>query len=278
MSLAVRTIALLFAVQLGVLADDAGPPHTNIATCRTASQSEDYPALLPISNDIKQIIASYRERWRQFCTKDEIVTLDVLFIQAQKVEQEFQVVFRRLWDDAERDPDQDADEIHHALTVTLPSFIPAFLGWYMERAEFRPVLVDFREASTLGTKEDARFFQIYTPLHGDTGVPPWIELTTDYSGCVRFGKYDWVAALKTADDLRKETKSTIYLKLIDQFGSDLLEPLTEKSGETQTCGHGQDVLPDLLTVRNYMRSRDAAATKNIEQTIAAIRAGRITIR
>ncbi len=272
-----RMALLLWAVPLVSLADNSKPASTNVAACRAAFHAEDYGSSLPISNALQQMIASYRSHWQQFCSGDRTVALDALFIEAQDVEEKFWDV-RSLWEESEGDPGERGDQIHHALTVTLPSFIPAFLGWYMEYAEFRPVLVDFREASALGTEEDVQFFQVYTPLHGDTGNPPWIQLETDYSGCVRFGEYDWVGALKTAADLRKETKSAIYLKLIDQFVLDLLEPLTEESGEVHACSGDREVISDLLMVRNYTKSHDAATTKNIEGMITAIRSGAITIR
>ncbi len=269
-------VLFLYALPLASIADATKPKPTEIAACRAAFNAEDY-GRLPISNELQQTIALYRAHWQQFCSGDQTVSLDALLVEAQNIEEKFRDVFHRLNDETEGDSGKRDDDIQQALTITLPSFIPAFLGWYMEYVEFRPVLVDFREASALGTTEDVRFFRQYTPLHGDTGNAPWFQLETDVSGCVRFGQYDWVGALKTATDLRKDTKSEIYLKLIHRFESDLLKDMSANSG-AGACGDGREVVSDLLAVRDYMRSRDAAVTETIERTIDAIRAGQKATR
>lgn len=262
----------LLAFPLAAATDEMNPVALDIAACEAAFRMESYPSLeIPI--ELQRAIARYRGHWRQFCAGGQSPSLSSLFVEAQQIEQAFYDV-RSMWSSESREDAADHGEaIHQALSVALPSFIPTFSGWATEYEEFRPLLVDFREASRLGNDEDQHFFRRYTLLHGDTGVAAWIEKETDISGCVRFGGYDWVGALKATAQMRKEIENIVYRGLIDRFESELLRVLAEGS-VVRACSNSDAVISDLRAVRNHLSSGDIQVTNAIDKRIRAIEDGR----
>lgn len=259
--------------------------------CSAALKPEVYVSLPVIPDSLKDAIRLYRRDWLTLCsTKNSNVTLSALFHQAQKIEAQFDDVFRRTHGETDKTKDETErynrlDEVAEYIRTTLPSFVPAFEGSLYTYEFFRPSVAAFRQNVDLGTAEDRLFFNGYAALLEDAEFSPWIEKTWDYGGCYRYGEYDWVDALTAVRKLRQSLASPVYLKLVNEFEADLVGVLSiddrsanDNYGYICTCHEPQAVLQDLTAVRDYLYNQGTDASQGIDRTINAIRSGRLGIK
>ena len=132
---------------------------------------------------------------------------------------------------------------------------------------FSPSIDAFRKSSSLGTAEDRIFFESQLSLEGD--FPPYITKTWDYGGCDQYGEFDWTGTLKNIARVKKQVKSTAYLKETALFEEGMFRELGT-SYDICTCKKKEAVLQDLLDVQKYLgkkRSTRHASPKSSKPSI-----------
>ncbi len=107
-------------------------------------------------------------------------------------------------------------------------------------------------ARSLGNAEDRTFFENQLSLEGD--FPPYITKTWDYGGCDRYGEFDWTGTLKNIARVKKQVKSTAYLKETALLEEGMFRELGT-SYDICTCKKKEAVLQDLLNVQKYIQER-----------------------
>ena len=250
--------------------------------CRAATEKVDYESGLSISADTRALIESYREDWRSLCSSNggSKPTLAQIFVKAKQIEADFKTIFDSFDESILNESNFDSRRsaaINALVSNKFPTFVPAFKGAYGEHETFSPSIDAFRKSAPLGNSEDRTFFENQLSLEGD--FPPYVTKTWDYGGCDRYGEFDWTGTLKNIAHVKKQVKSSAYLK-----ESALLEEgLFRELGTTYdicTCKKKEAVLPDLLNVQKYIRKEAVYAQQvpKVQQTIDSIQSGKIQVK
>ena len=261
--------------------DTASTTAPSLSGCQAAMVNVEYGNLLVVPDDTKALIESYRSAWRTFCDveKQARPSMADLLVQAKEIELRFDKVFET-FQSSSRPEDEAASDL---LVKKYPSFIPAFEGSYFEYEYFKPSFVAFEKHTPLGTAEDKRFF--------DTGIrldlefpslgrwnPPWLQLTWDYGGCLRFGEFRWTEALDQIMELKGDLHSDIYRKMASDWETFLIEDLTEE-GDVCTCMKSDAVIEDLQAALLYLQATPAlsAYVPVVQAKLQSIQAKRIEV-
>jgi hypothetical protein len=247
----------------------------------------DYGNLLPIPDETKSLIESYRSDWKDFCDtakQSGKPTLAEVVAKAQGLAQQFDKIFETYYKTA-RTPEreQNADAISDLLVKTYPTFVPAFEGSFFEQEYFRPSVEEFRKHSHLGTTEDKQFFASGITLQGD--FPAWMDRTWDYGGCLKFGEFDWVDALDRIVQVRKTLQSDIYRMLADKYETSLFDDLIPEGddliprGKVCVCMRKEALMEDLQNVRSYLQKNPHLSSHlpRIESGIDALQQRKVTV-
>lgn len=237
--------------------------------CQAAEREPDFGDLIEISAPIKNLIIEYKMGWRRLCGGEWEGTIYPLYQQAKAIEKSFSSVFeetegivraigKREGSDAAY---EKANKVHDMLWKRYPSFVPLFIGSYMDRSFFKVYLKGLRKYAPLGDAEDSLFFKAFFELRGDTLFDPWIEGTWDYGGCYRFGEYQWVDVLNNIDLLKKKLTRPLYRESILGFEKDLknffkdLGMRAEHGWPVCTCRSKEAVLKDLRVILEKIKDR-----------------------
>lgn len=260
---------------LSTLGEDKYP------ACRAASEKVDYGSGLSISDGTRALIESYRTDWRSLCaSKGAKPSLADIFVKAKQIEADFKKVFDSFDESIINEPNFDSRRsaaINDLVSNKFPGFVPAFKGAYGEHELFSPSIDGFKKSSSLGTAEDRIFFESQLSLEGD--FPPYITKTWDYGGCDQYGEFDWTGTLKNIARVKKQVKSTAYLKETSLFEEGMFRELGT-SYDICTCKKKEAVLKDLLDVQKYLRKEAVFTSRvpTVQQTIDSIQSGKITVK
>jgi hypothetical protein len=269
-------IAACGVFSLSVLAEDKYP------ACRAASEKVDYGSGLSISEDTRALIESYRKDWRNLCLSNSgsKPTLAEIFVKAKQIEADFKKVFDSFDESIINEANFDSRRstaINDLVSNKFPTFVPAFKGAYGEHEVFSPSIDAFRKSAPLGDAEDRTFFENQLSLEGD--FPPYITKTWDYGGCDRYGEFDWTGTLKNIAHVKKQVKSTAYLKESALLEEGLFRELGTNY-DICTCKKKDAVLQDLSDVQKYIRKEAVYASQvpKVQQTIDSIQSGKIQVK
>jgi len=260
---------------LSTLGEDKYP------ACRAASEKVDYGSGLSISDGTRSLIESYRKDWRSLCSSKggSKPSLAEILVKAKQIESDFKKIFdsfdESIINEANFDSRRSA-AINDLVSNKFPTFVPAFKGAYGEHEMFSPSIDAFRKSAPLGNAEDRTFFENQLSLEGD--FPPYITKTWDYGGCDRYGEFDWTGTLKDIARVKKQVKSTAYLKESALLEEGLFRELGT-SYDICTCKKKEAVLQDLLNVQKYIRKEAVYASQapKIQRTIDSIESGKIKV-
>jgi len=250
--------------------------------CREAIEKIDYGTGLSIPENTRALIESYREDWRSLCSNKggQKPSLAKIFEKAKQIEADFKKIFdsfdESIINEANFDSRRSA-AIHDLVSNKFPTFVPAFKGAYGEHEMFSPSIDAFRKSTALGNAEDRTFFQNQLSLEGD--FPAYITKTWEYGGCDRYGDFDWTGTLKNIAHVKKQVKSSAYLKEATLLEEGLFRELGT-SYDICTCKKKEAVLLDLLNVEKYIRKESVYASHvpKVRQTIDSIQSGKIQVK
>lgn len=257
------------------------------AVCVAARMPEKYDdRLLKIPELIKKHVSAYKKSWKLLCQKKSSSALRDAFVRGLDLEKDLISIVESAGSTGmEGDEGKKADRLHRYLETDLPKFIPAFQGSYLEYVYFSLRYKDFQDFAQAADSEDKAFFDTYAELRGSGTFAPWYQQTWDYGGCVRFGEYDWVAALKKLDVVRTikfASYSRILSKLERDFvyvidGSGLKVEGSQKS--ICTCKAKELVANDLNKIAAFLETAKIRPEllKKIQELDLEIKQGRVTI-
>jgi hypothetical protein len=256
---------------------------SSLSGCQAAMVNAEYGNLFVVPDDTKALIESYRSAWKTFCDveKQARPSMADLLVQAKEIELRFDKVFET-GKPSELSRTQD-EALSDLLVKKYPSFIPAFEGSYFEYEYFKPSFVAFEKHTPLGTAEDKRFFDtgirldLEFPMLG-RWYPPWLQLTWDYGGCLRFGEFRWTEALDQIMKLKADLHADIYRKMASDWETLLLADLTE-GGDVCTCKEKDAVMKDLQAALLYLQATPAlsAYVPAVQAKIQSIQAKTIEV-
>jgi len=251
--------------------------------CTAALEKVNYGEGLTIPAATRTRIDSYRSGWKELCGSGsrKRPSLSDLFVQAKEIEADFTGILDAFDESILNDSKVDLHRftvVNDLLSKQYPVFVPAFQGMYGEEEYFAPSVEVFRQNSSLGNSEDRLFFDSRIPMEKD--FPPFIRKTWDYGGCVRFGEFDWTAAMKNIVRVEKGVKSATYLNETAKYKERLLGELTSSAKGICTCKAKADVKKDFVSVRKYIRTepRLASFAAPIQQTMDSIDSGKIEVK
>jgi hypothetical protein len=241
----------------------------------------EYGNLIPVPDDTKALIESYRSAWKAFCDVEKQVrpSMADLIVQAKEIELRFDRIFETFRVSSRTETDAVIDLV----VKKYPSFVPAFEGAYFEYEYFQPSFATFEKHTPLGTAEDKRFFDTASRLELEfpwLGYwnPPWMEKTWDYGGCLRFGEFRWTETLDQIMKLKGDLHSDIYRKMASDWETMLMKDLTREK-DVCTCKEKESVIGDLQTALSYLRATPAlsAYLPAVQAKLQAIQSKRIEV-
>jgi hypothetical protein len=244
----------------------AGPA----APCAAASAKVDYGRLLPIPDALKAETEAYRAAWREACAKKKGASLGALLARGDALGKAYRAVI-----DKSGIKETKFDDLHELLGTAYPKFIPAFAGSMIEYEYFEPDLGTFAKLAAMGDAEDKLFFASHRLLYGtDPHAFPWLQRTTHFGGCVRFGQFDWLAAAARIDDLEAKVKGAAYRQRLadvkERIQSYLAKPAVEREAGKKPVV--DSCAPKARTVAEFEKiAKGLAARKGWEKTAAGLK-------
>ena len=263
----------------------------DLPICKVARAKTTYSDLVKIPEDVKSYITEYKKSWTDLCDRKESASLHQAYGMALNLEKNFSPIFdsrslqkRTLDVEAELKKENAA---HDYLQKELPKFIPAFEGSLITYEYFQPLILDFKEFSKNGNAEDKLFFQVLAEMKGDFILPPWLEGTWDYGGCLKFGEYNWILAFEKLNEAKK-IKAIEYSKVITEqqkilnkvFEDLFVESPDKKISDICTCKKKVDVKADLEKLLVYLNKEKTHTNlvAKLQKTLAAIKTGQILVK
>src|SRR5581483_5034158 len=278
--LLVSAVLLLAASAAG--AESRRPPATAAAPCAAANAKVEYGRLLQIPEALKGEVEAYRTAWREACGKKKNASLGPLLARADALGKAFTALV-----DKSGLKETKFEELHELLGTAYPRFIPAFHGSMIEYEYFEPDLAVFARHAAQGDAEDKLFFASYRQLYGsDPHAFPWIKRTWDHGGCVRFGTFDWVAAVARIEALEGQVKGEPYKRrlaeLKDRIRGYLTEPAAKRDGKkpvVDSCVPRARTLAELEKTAKGLQSRKGweKTVAGLKKTVEDIRANRTEV-
>jgi hypothetical protein len=239
------------------------------APCAAAGGKVEYGRLLQIPDAMKGEVEAYRAAWRDACGKKKGASLGALLARADALSKAFTALL-----DKSGLKETKYEELHELLQTAYPRFIPAFHGSMIEYEYFEPDLAVFAQHAGMGDGEDKLFFASYRPLYGtDPHAFPWVKRTWDHGGCVRFGAFDWVAAVARIETLEAQVTGEAYKRrlaeLKDRIRSYLTEPAAKRDGKKPVV---DSCIPRARTIAELDKTaKGLQAHKGWEQTVAGLK-------
>jgi len=281
-AIAKTNIAVLTAALL-LLSPRSSAGQDKVSTCRAASEKVNYGEGLNIPADTRARIDAYRTGWKELCDSGsrKRPSLSDLFVKAKEIEADFTKILDAFDESILNESKVDVHRftvVNDLLSKQYPAFVPAFQGTYGEEEYFSPSVAAFRQSSSLGNSEDRLFFDSHIPMERD--FPPFIRKTWDHGGCVLFGEFDWINAMKNISRIEKSVKSATYLQETSQFKEKLVHELTSPTTDICTCNAKTDVMKDYVAVRKYIKTepRFASPLAKLQQTMDSIDSGKIEVQ
>jgi hypothetical protein len=240
MSSAVVALAWLFLLDPGsalAAMDDVPQP----SPCEIANRAAPGVDASTLPAAIKNRMTAYRKGWRAFCARSPgHPTLDSLFGEAIAIM------------DMSNSNEIRSEAMEPLLDYErrqMPAMGPGMDSiLYVYEEDFA------RAALTQGTAVDRFFWKRYLLVGSAAGRPPWMKPTHDYGGCTRHGEFDWIAALKTLEELESEELGPTYRRLTRDAGDHIYSVFKYGDGEG-SCGDVAAVVADLQRVIGFVRSR-----------------------
>ncbi len=251
----------------------AGQP----APCAAATGKVEYGRLLQIPDQLKAEVEAYRAAWREACAKKKGASLGALLARGDALGKAFIAVI-----DKSGIKETKYEELHELVQIAYPRFIPAFTGSMIEYEYFEPDLAAFARQAALGDAEDKQFFASHRALYGtDPHAFPWLNRTSHFGGCVRFGSFDWVAAVARIEGLEEKVKGQAYrqrlAELKDRIRSYLGKPAVERTANQKPVV--DSCAPRARTIAELEKTaKGLAARKGWEKAAAGLRKAAEDIR
>lgn len=254
------------ALSLLLLVSVAARSARGADLCEVAGRSENYSGFDAFPKPLKDEIAAYRKQWRSWCGKREAGGVSGLF--------DAMLALSRKIDPVIRDRDEDFLE---ALRNRLPAFVPSIRCFlYDGGTNCEASFEQFAEVASKGTMEDKIFAETYRDVRGYDTLPPWLQQTWDYGGCVRYGEYDWVATLKRVDDARQRVNGKTYTDQLNELKHSLLDTFSGDVSRQATCSCKTKTAPlkDLPKIVAYLeKSKDSREfLSQVRELLAGLRA------
>ena len=279
-SLAFAALILAYAVA-GAAAESRRQPAGPAGPCAAATAKVEYGRLLQVPDALKAEVEAYRAGWREVCTK-KARSLHTLLLRADAITRSFAALL-----DKSGIKETKFEELHELLGSAYPRFIPAFQGSMIEYEYFEPDLAVFARQAALGDAEDKTFFASHRALYGtDPHAFPWLKRTWDQGGCVRFGSFDWVAAVARIEGLEAKLKGEAYRKrlaeLKDRIRGYLSDPAVKRDGKkpvVDSCAPRPRTIAELEKTAKGLQARKGweKTAAGLRKTVDDIRAGRTDI-
>jgi hypothetical protein len=236
--------------------------------CAAATAPVNYGRLLQVTDALKAEVEAYRAGWRDVCA-NKARSLHALLPRADAISKGFTALL-----DKSGIKETKFEELHALLEGSYPRFIPAFHGSMIEYEYFEPDLAVFARQAARGDAEDKLFFASHRALYGsDPHAFPWLKRTWDHGGCVRFGSFDWVAAVARIEGLEAKLKGEAYKKrlaeLKDRIRGYLTDPAVKRDGKkpvVDSCAQRPRTIAELEKT-----AKGLAARKGWEKTVAGLR-------
>ena len=180
------------------------------------------------------------------------------------------------------------EELHELWQNAYPRFIPAFHGSVIEFEYFEPDLAAFARVATLGDADDKLFFASHRALYGtDAHSFPWIKRTWDHGGCVRYGEFDWVAAVTRIETLEDKLQAAPYKSRLAELKSRirnyLRDPAAKRDGNKKpvvdSCAPRAKTIAALDKTMRGLQARKGwePVAAGLRKTLDDIRANRTEI-
>lgn len=239
------------------------------APCAAAAGKVEYGRLLQIPDALKGEVEAYRAAWREACAKKKGASLGALLARADALSKAFTTLL-----DKSGIKETKYEELHELLQTAYPRFVPAFHGSMIEYEYFEPDLAVYARHVAMGDGEDKLFFASYRQRYGtDPHAFPWVKRTWDHGGCVRFGAFDWAAAVARIESLEGQVKSEAYKRrlaeLKDRIRSYLTEPAAKRDGKKPVV---DSCIPRARTLAELDKTaKGLAARKGWEKTVAGLK-------
>ena len=255
----------------------AGPP----GPCAAANGKVEYGRLLQVSDALKADVEAYRAGWRELCA-GKAHALHALLLRADSIAKAFTALL-----DKPGIKETKFEELHELLGTAYPRFMPAFQGSMIEYEYFEPNLAVFAREAARGDSDDKLFFASHRALYGtDPHAFPWLKRTWDHGGCVRFGGFDWVAAVARIEGLEAKLKGEAYRKrlaeLKDRIRGYLTDPAVKRDGKkpvVDSCAPRPRTIAELEKTAKSLQARKGweKTAAGLRKTVDDIRAGRTDI-
>jgi len=223
------------ALAAALLAAEASPAETRKTAapsgpCAAAAAAVNYGRLLNVPDALRKDVDAYRQAWKEACAKKGGSSLAALLAQGDRIGKGFTALA-----DKSGIKETKYEELHELWQNAYPRFIPAFHGSMIEYEYIEPDLAAFARQAALGDADDKVFFSNQRAVFGtDKHSFPWVNRTWDHGGCVRFGRYDWVAAVARIEDLEGKLGAAAYrtrlAELKDRIRNYLSNPAAKRDG------------------------------------------------
>lgn len=251
--------------------------------CVAARTPLAFTGMMRINPAQRALIQRYRAAWRSLCGRQG-ATLYQVFDLGKQV----QLAMAKTFDRAlQRAQGKAADRLHTEVQQVIPRFLPAFHGSVIEFEYFELNQQALRAKLALGDAKDKLYWSSYDKLFGgDFKAAPWIERTWDYGGCVKFGRYKWVAALKLVQRLRGElTDRPLYLQSVNQLPGWMARAMNgfrnkqQGAGKICTCDAIGAVNTDLIRLSEWTATQPAFANvfRATKPTLEGVLAGTVRV-
>lgn len=251
--------------------------------CAAATGKVEYGRLLQIPEALRVDVEAYRAAWREACAKKKGASLGALLARGDAIGKAFIAVV-----DKSQIKETKFEELHELLGTAYPRFIPAFTGSMIEYEYFEPDLAVFARLAAMGDGEDKLFFASHRLLYGtDPHAFPWLKRTSHVGGCVRFGAFDWLAAVARIESLESEVKGAAYRRrladLKERIQSYLAKPAVEreagKKAVVDSCAPKARTVAELDKIAKGLAARKGwdKVAAGLRKTAEDIRANRVEV-
>jgi hypothetical protein len=280
-----KRVAVLAALAWAFVAAgaDAEARRQPTGPCAAASAKVEYGRLLPIPDALRAETEAYRAAWREACAKKKGASLGALLARGDALGKAYTAVI-----DKSGIKETKYEELHELLGTAYPRFIPAFSGSMIEYEYFEPDLAVFARLAAMGDAEDRAFFASHRLLYGtDPHAFPWLKRTSHVGGCVRFGAFDWLAAVARIEALDAEVRGTAYRRrladLKERIQSYLAKPAVERDAGKKpvidSCAPKARTLVELEKIAKGLAARKGwdKVAAGVRKAAEDVRANRVEI-
>jgi hypothetical protein len=274
-------LALAALIAQPALAETRRQPAAT-GPCAAATAPVNYGRLIQVPDALKAEVEVYRQGWKETCAKKGGASLAALLARGDRISKAFTAVI-----DKSGIKETRFEELHEQLQKAYPRFMPAFHGSMIEYEYFEPDLGVFARHAALGDADDKLFFANHRALYGtDPNSFPWVKRTWDHGGCVRFGAFDWVAAVARIEGLEAKLGAEAYrtrlAELKQRIRSYLTEPAAKRDGKkpaVDSCAPRQRTVAALEQIARALAARKGwePVAAGLRKTLDSIKAGTIEI-